>query len=320
MTTPARTTRPELSPCTVLVTGATGYMGSRLVSRLVADGHEVHAASRVSHAATDSVRWWQADLAEADQVRKLFGEVRPELVFHLAGDAVGRREQTWVLPLLRGHVLGTANVLEHALEVGARRIIMTGSMEEPEPSGEWACPSSPYAAAKWASSGYARMFHALYGSPVVILRVFMVYGPGPQDLRKLIPHVALSLLRGEAPALSSGTRRIDWVYLDDVVQAFLAAASTGADVAGLTLDVGSGELVTIRALVGELVRIIQADVEPSFGALADRALEQVRAADPGPAARALNWVPRTSLAEGLRRTVDWYRTLPEAAARAPAGG
>ncbi len=93
------------------------------------------------------------------------------------------------------------------------------------PSGEdTSVPGSPYAAAKTAVASYGRMFHALYGLPIVHLRVFMVYGPGPQDITKLVPYVTGCLLRGEPPRLSSGTREIDWIYIDDVVEAFVAAA------------------------------------------------------------------------------------------------
>jgi UDP-glucose 4-epimerase len=307
--------RPPFPDGRVLVTGATGYLGSRLVERLLETGHEVHAVSRRPPEGVKGVQWWRGDLAEEVTVRDVFRGVRPELVFHLAGDALGRREREWVLPLLRGHVVGTANVLDAALETGVRRIVMTASMEEPEPSREWACPSSPYAAAKWAASGYGRMFHALYGAPVVLLRVFMVYGPGRQDLRKLIPYVALSLLRGEVPQLSSGSRQIDWVYLDDVVGAFLSAAVANEEVEGATIDVGSGRLVSIRDLVGELVRIIEPSVAPGFGSLPDRRMEQVRAADPTEAHSRMGWTPSTSLEDGLRRTVDWYRSLPEAHSR-----
>jgi UDP-glucose 4-epimerase len=312
MTAGQNRTRPDLTPTRVLVTGATGFLGGRLVDRLVEAGHTVHAVSRQRPDGCGSVRWWRADLGDEGRVQEVVQEAQPEVIFHLAGDAVGRREPEWVLPLLRGHVLGTANLLEAALGNGVRRIVMTGSMEEPESGGEWACPSSPYAAAKWASSAYARMFHALYGSPVVLLRVFMVYGPGRQDLRKLIPSVVLSLLRGERPVLASGDRQIDWVYLDDVVDAFVAAAAGGSDVEGRTLDVGSGRLIAIRDLVADLVRVVGTDVEPQFGRLPDRPMEQVRAADLRESRRRLDWEPRTSLDDGLRMTVDWYRSLPEA--------
>ena len=100
--------------------------------------------------------------------------------------------------------------------------------------------SSPYAAAKWAAAGYGRMFHSLYDTPVVILRPFMTYGPG-QASTKLIPAVTLALLRASGPRLSSGRHRSDWVYISDVIEGFVAAA-TVPGIEGKTIDLGSGTL------------------------------------------------------------------------------
>ena len=92
--------------------------------------------------------------------------------------------------------------------------------------------------AKWGQLAYARYFSALHELPMVHLRVSMVYGPGQLDLRKLVPYVTVSLLRGETPQLASGMREVDWVYVEDVVEAFLrAAVAPGAD--GQSLDIGS---------------------------------------------------------------------------------
>jgi nucleoside-diphosphate-sugar epimerase len=134
----------------------------------------------------------------------------------------------------------------------------------------------------------------------------MVYGPGQSDLRKLIPHVTVSLLRGEAPALSSGTRPVDWVYIDDVVDALLAGAvAEGVD--GRTLDVACGEHVSVREVAEQIRRLVGSRVSPRFGALPERPLEQVRVADVASTAACLGWQARTSLEEGLRKTVEWYR-------------
>jgi UDP-glucose 4-epimerase len=149
---------------------------------------------------------------------------------------------------------------------------------------------------------------------VVHLRVFMVYGPGQRDLRKLVPYVTVSLLRGQAPKLTSGAREVDWIYVDDVVDAFLRAA-VAPGLEGGSLDIGSGELVTARALVGRLSDLVGGGLEPAFGAIADRQFERVRVADPTMAAEAMGWRPRTPLEEGLERTVEFYRAhldrLPE---------
>ena len=162
-------------------------------------------------------------------------------------------------------------------------------------------------AAKWAARVYARMFFALYACPVVLTRVFMVYGPVQRDTTKLVPYTINSLLRGEAPRFTRGTREIDWIYVDDVVEALLAAAQAPR-VEGLTFDIGTGTLTPIRSVVESILRIVGSSSEPLFGSLPDRALEIVRSADIRQAERKLNWSPRVSLEDGLTRTVDWYRS------------
>ena len=173
-------------------------------------------------------------------MRGLFRDIRPDVIFHLASHVKGAPNLEHVLPTFRSNLQSTVNLLTLAAEKGCKRMVITGSLAEPEPENGELFPSAPYAAAKWASSGYARMFHALYKLPVVIARVFMVYGPAQQDLTKLIPYVTLSLLRGEKPKISSGGRPVDWIYVSDVVDGFMALAEApGID--GGTFEIGSGK-------------------------------------------------------------------------------
>ena len=288
----------------ILITGASGFIGPHLCRRLCGTGAEVHTVSRTLHTtAISNLHCWQGDLADIETVRDLCDKVKPEVIFHLAGHAAGARNLELVLPTFHSNLATTVNVLTVATEVGCRRIVLPGSLEEPEQTT--AVPSSPYAASKWASSAYGRMFHALYQAPVVIARVFITYGPGDKPT-KLIPYVIRSLLQGEAPKLSGGQRQVDWVYVDDVVDGLLAAAHAPA-VEGCTIDVGSGNLVTIRSIVDRLVGLIDPQIEPLFGAIADRPFEQVRVADTAKSGSLMGWQPVTPLEEGLERTVDWYR-------------
>ena len=287
-----------------LVTGAAGFIGSALCRRLVASGTEVHGVSRVSRSTADGIRWWQADLSEAGAANRIFREARPDVVFHLASHVSGDRGLGAVAPTLRDNLVTTVNLLTAAAEAGETRVVLAGSMEEPDRDDP--APSSPYAAAKTAASAYARLFDQLYGLPVVNLRVFMVYGPGQQDGTKLVPYVTNSLLRGEGPRLSSGRREVDWVYIDDVAAAFVAAAEA-EKAPGSALDIGSGELVSIRSLVERIVALVGGDVRPEFGALPDRPGERPRVADLVPSRELIGWEPSTPLDVGLARTVEWFR-------------
>ncbi|MEU8379523.1 NAD-dependent epimerase/dehydratase family protein [Streptosporangium sp. NPDC048865] len=289
----------------VLVTGAGGFIGTHLVRRLSALGARVHAVSRRPRESSGGVTWHVADVADAGAVEWLVGSTRPAVVFHLASEVAGARNPKLVLPMLHSNLTGVVNLLTAVSEVPGTRVVLAGSLEEPRPEEGDRAPSSPYAVSKWAADGYARMFHHLWDVQVSNLRIGMVYGPGRQDTRKLVPYVALSLLRGRTPELGSGTRHLDWVYIDDVVDAFLAAAETpGA--AGRAFDVGTGTGTSIRDTVELLCEIVGNRVRPRYGALGDRPLDSARIADPAPAAEILGWRPAVGLEEGLRRTVDWF--------------
>jgi nucleoside-diphosphate-sugar epimerase len=293
-----------LQGAAVLVTGASGFLGSHLCTRLLADGAHVHATSRTARTSEHArLRWWQRDLSDPGSARALLGEIRPDVVFHLAGQVSAAPDLALVRPAFASLLGSTVSLLAAATELGCRRLVVTGSLTEPE-SAEVA-PSSPYAAAKWASSAYARMFHALYETPVVIVRPFMTYGPR-QDPGKLIPHVIRSLLEGTPPKLASGRWLADWVYVDDVIDGFALAATRPA-IDGRTFDLGSGVLRSTRDVVEKIASRIPSRAEPQFGALPDRPAERVRKADLGTAKAALGWEPRTALEAGLDRTIAWYR-------------
>ena len=287
----------------VLVTGGTGFLGSHLCQRLSREGCEVHATSR-KYRPADGVMWWQADLADLSSARALVSAVRPDVVFHLSGSVGASPDLEMVLPTYQSLLSSSVNLLVVCAELGCRRIVLTGSLTEPSPNAPEPIPSSPYSAAKWASGAYARMFHRLYQVPIVIVRPFMTYGPG-QAPTKLVPSVICSLLAGDAPKLSSGRLRADWIYVSDVIDGCIAAA-IASGVEGETFDFGTGTLLPVRYLVERLVSMMGSTVEPQFGAVPDRPNEREWAANLLPATK-LGWAPTTSLEEGLEQTVAWYR-------------
>jgi len=128
-----------------------------------------------------------------------------------------------------------------------------------------------------------------------------------------IPFVTLSLLEGVSPRLSSGRVRGDWIYIDDVVDAFLTAVATPG-IEGQTFDLGTGNLTSQRELVEKLLAVLGSRVVPQFGAIPDRPHEQEIAADTAPALERLGWRATTSLEDGLRRTAAWYKANPGAEA------
>lgn len=292
---------------TALVTGATGFVGRHLCRALISRGARVTGVARSwpdrPEGGLEGVEGLEVDLTQRVACDELVASVEPELVFHLAGWVKGARDADLVLPALEGNLLGTVHLLSALERTGCRRFVQAGSLEEPT-LGEGEAPSSPYAASKAAATAYCLLFRELYGLPVTLARIFMVYGPGPQDENKLVPYVTLEQLRGRAPQLSSGTRLVDWIYVEDVAEGLLHMA-LAEGVEGRQIDLGTGELHSV-AHVAQTLAALVGGTAPQLGARADRALEQVRRADVAATRAALDWAPPTSLEEGLRHTVDWF--------------
>lgn len=326
--TPANPTPPssEDSPLkrlagqTILLTGGTGFIGRHLIRRLGEMDARIHLVSRrsadqiprfeqLSESGSNELQLHRLDLADRDAVLGLYEDLGAKYVFHLASHVAGSRDLDLIAPTLTDNLCSTVHLLEAAARFGCDGFVQVGSLEEPPwnpADGESNIPSSPYAASKSAASAYCRMFHQLYELPVSVARVFMVYGPGHQDEKKLVPYVIRSLMDGHAPSFSSGTRPVDWIFVQDVVEGFLHMA-VRPELAGRQVDLGTGELHTVRQVVEMLFEKMDAPEPPAFGGRGDRAQEQVRRADVQATEGLLDWRPAISLEEGLTHTIQGLR-------------
>jgi UDP-glucose 4-epimerase len=293
----------ELSKSKILITGASGFIGQHLARELATKGAKLHGVVPWTHDGPENLdRCWQADLTRFEETQRIIRDSQPDIIYHLCSLANGARNMDLVLPTLRNEILSTVNVLITATEMGCKRLIMAGSLEEPMP-GE--TPSSPYAAAKAASRSYGQMFHKLYGTPVVFTRIFMTYGPGQPDW-KVIPYCVQSLLSGLKPTIGSADRLVDWIYISDVIGGLAMIAET-PNLEGESLDLGSGTLVKIADIVKRIQQLIDSTMPVEFDALAARIFEQVRCADVATTFAKMGWRPKVSLDQGLRITVDRLR-------------
>jgi UDP-glucose 4-epimerase len=299
----------KLRDSRIVVTGATGFIGAHLTNRLCELGADVHGVARSApkfkHDRFESHR---LDVCDYAAVERQLRSLKPDYLFHLASHVMGAPDLKHVLPAFQANLASSVNLLTACAEVGCgrERIIFTGSLVEPPHGVLETVPVSPYAAAKWASSSYARMFHALYGLPTAIARVFMVYGPAQPDESKLVPYAIRSWLAGQAPKITSGQHLIDWIYVTDVVEGFLAIA-TAPGVEGESVDLGSGEIISTRNLVLRIGQLLQTPIAPEFNAIPDRPLERLRVADVERSFRQVGWRPRVSLDEGLREVIAYCR-------------
>lgn len=228
-----------------LVTGAAGFIGSHLVDRLLADGHEVVGVDDGSSGANvrPGVELWEMDVADPALAERAAVR-RPEVVLHLAAQVSVRVSVGDPLGDARTNVVGTANVLEAARAAGARKVVFTSSCAVygvpdalPVPPDAELRPASPYAASKVAGEVYAGMYRQLHGIDFTTLTLANVYGPRqtPEGEAGVVSIFTDALLSGRpTKVFGDGSQTRDYVYVGDVVDAFARAAGRRAAGCGST--------------------------------------------------------------------------------------
>jgi UDP-glucose 4-epimerase len=299
----------------VLVTGAAGFIGSHLVDRLLADGHEVVGADDLSSGSNvrSDIELWRLDVADPALAERVAARP-PEVICHLAAQVSVRASVADPLADARTNVIGTANMLEAARAAGTRKIVFTSSCAVygvpdalPVPPGAELRPASPYAASKVTGEVYAGTYRALYGLDFTTLTLANVYGPRqtPEGEAGVISIFTDALLAGRPTTVfGDGGQTRDYIYVLDVVDAFARAA--GERGGGRRFNVGTGLQTTDRELHTLVARAAGAPDEPAFAPprLGDL---PAMAIDPAATCAELGWAPRVGLREGLAATVAWAR-------------
>ena len=307
----------------VLLTGASGFLGSHLVRRLLAEEREVHALARPESAFTrladvsSRVTRWCGDITDAVAVARACRESRAEVVFHCAGDTSARKfagDWSAVDRAMRVNLHGTLAMLQGASQHGSRvaTLVRIGGLEEygtaPTPWSEAMReePSSPYSASQVAATYACQALQPQLPFAVVTLRPALIYGPG-QSTDFLIPALITALLRGERFAMTDGRQHRDLLYVDDFVEAALRAGAND-NLRGAVINISSGWEWQVVKVVHQIAALLDAEVLLDIGARPPRAGElQHLVARNELAAELLDWRPTVGLDEGLRRTVAWYR-------------
>jgi nucleoside-diphosphate-sugar epimerase len=299
-----------------LVTGATGYVGGLLCAALKRAGARVAATSRTATSGTqDGVRWIPGDLTEADFVERLVRESDPEYVFHLAAfkkRASGLDDFRAAIDTNFQGVVHLASACQS--RDGFLRFVAMGTCEEYGPSATpfrealREAPANAYALSKLAATHFLQASYSANAFPAVILRPSLAYGPGQAD-DMMLPALIRSLIAGRTFPMTLGAQTRDYVYIDDLIQAMLLS-SGAADICGRVINISSGEPVSVRDMALRVASLVggQATSLLGLGELAYRHGEAMNYwAAPDVARTVLGWQPATPLAEGLKRTVDYYR-------------
>ncbi|HLU75110.1 MAG TPA: NAD-dependent epimerase/dehydratase family protein [Nonomuraea sp.] len=306
----------------VLVTGGAGFIGSNLVDRLLAEGHEVAVVDDLSSGSRDNLeeatgtgrlRLHELDIRDP-ALTALAAELRPEVVCHLAAQISVRKSVAD--PVLDAHtnVVGTAAVLNAAREGGARKVVFASSVAVygrpqtiPVPGDAPTDPRSPYAASKLSGETYLHAFRGLYGMEYTSLVLSNVYGPrqSPEGEAGVVSIFTDALLSGTPTIVyGDGTQTRDYVYVEDVVEGFVRACGSEGD--GRRFNLGTGIQTTDRRLHSLIADAVGAPDKPGFAPPRPGDLPAM-AVDPVPAYEGLGWEPRVDLSTGIKLTVEWAR-------------
>ena len=308
---------------TYLVTGGAGFIGSHIAAALVERGHTVRVLDNLStghlgnmNSFRDRIRFFEADLLDSAAVVEAVEGA--DCVFHQAALASVPRSVDFPLDTNAACVTGTVALLDAARAAGVRRVVYAASSsaygDQPTASKretDLPAPLSPYAAAKLAAEYYCRAFTATYGLETVALRYFNVFGPRQDpksEYAAVIPRFITTILSGAQPVIyGDGRQSRDFTFVADVVHANLLAADA-ANVAGRVLNVANGTQFSLLTLLASINDLLGTRVEPRH---APPRAGDVREslADITLARQLLGYEPPIGFEEGLRRSIDYYRSL-----------
>jgi nucleoside-diphosphate-sugar epimerase len=310
----------DLAGTRVLVTGATGFIGSHLSRRLVADGAQVHAlTSTVSSVypvrlvdQRDRLTLHSGNLNDAGAMAAVVERADPQVVFHLGAYTHVGKSWDRVDECIQTNIHGTVNLLQALTRSRYERFVYTstsevyGDVAVPFREDAAVNPLSPYSVSKYAGERFCRMLQRGHGWPVVVVRPFNAYGPA-QSPDRVIPEIIVKALRKERLAMTEGRQTREFNYVEDLVDGFVRAALTPG-VEGGVYNIGGGEEISMRDLAGLILELMGDPIVAELGALPNRPTEIWSMRSDVSRGRAeLGLAPARPLRQGLEPTIEWYR-------------
>ena len=308
----------ELRNKRILVTGATGFIGSHLTRRLVQLGGKVSIILRKNSDTSkisDILPYIDchfADLRDFPNVKDVIHAIQPQKVFHLAAFTDVARTFSNIEEIVDTNIKGTANLLCSLEGINYDCFVNTGTCEEygdnPAPFREDQLPNpvSPYSASKSAATLFCQFFHKIMGSPIATVRPFLSYGPY-QDQNRFIPQAIIAALEDKPFQMTGGEQTRELNYVSDIVSGFIKASVTKIAI-GEIINIGNGIEYQLKDVVRKIFSIIGNSSQPLIGALPYRPGEAWHFyCDNSKAKKLLHWKPEIDLDTGLKMTIEWYQ-------------
>lgn len=298
-----------------LITGAAGFLGSTLANQLAREGHQVRGLDDLStgdpQALSPDVHFTRGDVNDRPKLWTLLQEV--DCVYHMAARISVPESILYPREYNTSNVGGTVSLMEAMRDVGIRRVVLASSGAiyghqdiQPLTEGQTPRPQSPYAVSKLAAEYYVRTIGELWGIETVCLRIFNAYGPGqhlPPSNPPVVPYFLRQAMRnGTLVIYGDGNQTRDYVYVDDVVSAMVAAA-TAPNINGLVINVGSGVETSLKALSRLVLEVAASQANVVYSTQTSGGVSRL-CADLSLAKQKLNYKPAILLEAGLRLTLQ----------------
>ncbi len=297
----------------VLITGSSGFVGRHLMSFFRT--HKANVLGLTRHP-WDTKAEKSIDVSNRAAVTGIMRDFRPQVVFHLASEAVVEAGQSHPYETFHNNIISTLNVLEACRVLRVPRIIIAstthvyGDAPLPYQEDEPARPSRPYETSKTASDLIAQSYADSYNLPVLIPRFANIYGPGDTNTTRIIPKTIRAIMKGEQPTLWDGKARRDYLYIDDAVHAYdsLGKLTENQIERNRIYNFATGTSVSARKLMEMIIALMKKDVKiKKIPSPRSRELTRQNVVW-AKAKRIMGWKPMTDLATGLSKTVIWYQT------------
>ena len=301
----------------IIITGGDGFIGSYIVEKLVDLGSKVYCIVEPKsdlwrlEDVKDKIQILRYDICDP-RLKKEIKKIRPRKAFHLASLVNPERDVGIVEDMFRINVNGTINFMSAFIDSDCDAIINTGTCEEygdnkaPFREVDLPRPVSPYSASKVAATFYCQMLYHSFNVPIVNLRPFLTYGP-KQTGDLFIPSLIRHILEGRDFEMTGGQQTREFNYVTDIADGFIKASVTQAAI-GRVINIGCGKDYKIIDVASKIIELSGSYVKLKIGKLPYRKGEVDRFyCDNSLAIKILNWRPKVSLDEGLRRTIEWYK-------------
>lgn len=298
----------------ILVTGGAGFIGSHLVDRLIADGHSVHVIDNLSSGKKEQVNekavFHHLDLGEHSAISSLFAKESFDAVYHLAAQMNVRKSVADPTFDARENIVNTIHLLECCAAAQIQKFVFSstggaiyGDTVVPTPEHEEQKPVSPYGCAKLAVENYLHYYKEVHGVPYTILRFANVYGPrqNPHGEAGVVAIFLEKIFAEENPVIYGGDQTRDYIYVDDIVSACVAALSAPS---GEVYNVGCGTETSVTELFTHLNALFDNALSATYQDK-KKGEQEKSCLDCNKALRELGWKPTVPLQEGLQKTVAW---------------